>query len=93
MLLFRHPGSPLYSPQGVSPDERPLLPRVLRRDLSAAGFADIGQRCQSDLPYRSVALPALDRLLPLYNRADWFWERIGLGRWLGAFVISWGRKP
>jgi SAM-dependent methyltransferase len=93
MLLFRHPKSPLYNPAGVSPDERPLLPRTLREDLQAAGFAGIGQRCQSDLPYRAVAPKGLDALLPLYNRADWLWEKIGLGRWLGTFVVTWGRKP
>lgn len=93
MLLFRHPKSPLYNPAGVSPDEQPLLPRVLREDFSATGFAAIGQRCQSDLPYRQVAPRGLDALLPLYNRADWLWEKIGLGRWFGTFVITWGRKP
>lgn len=93
MLLFRHPRSPLYSSRGVSPDERPLLPSTLRQDLSAAGFVDVGQRAQSDLPYRKVALPTLDRLLPLYNRVDRLWQQLGLGRWFGAFVISWGRKP
>lgn len=93
MLLFRHPKSPLYNPQGVSPDEQPLHPRVLRQDFAAAGFTGLGQRCQSDLPYREVAPKGLDALLPLYNRIDWFWERIGLGRWFGTFVVTWGRKP
>jgi ubiquinone/menaquinone biosynthesis C-methylase UbiE len=93
MLLFRHPKSPLYSRQGVTPDEQPLRPRVLREDFSVAGFAGLGQRCQSDLPYRKVALTGLDALLPVYNRADWLWEKIGLGRWFGTFVVTWGRKP
>jgi len=93
MLLFRHPRSPLYNPEGVSPDERPLLPRVLREDFRAAGLAAIGQRCQSDLPYRAVAPQGMDALLPLYNRADRLWEKIGLGRWFGTFVVTWGRKP
>ncbi len=93
MLLFRHPKSPLYNPEGVSPDERPLLPGVLRDDFRSAGFTVIGQRCQSDLPYRAVAPQGMDRLLPLYNRADWLWEKIGLGRWFGTFVVTWGRKP
>src|SRR5437667_81934 len=52
MLLFRHPRSPLYNSRGVTPDERPLHPRVLRDDFAAAGFAGLGQRCQSDIPYR-----------------------------------------
>jgi SAM-dependent methyltransferase len=93
MLLFRYPRSPLYNPQGVSPDERPLLPRVLREDFEAAGFGALGQRCQSDIPYRAVAPKGMDALLPLYNRADWLWEKIGLGRWFGTFVVTWGRKP
>jgi ubiquinone/menaquinone biosynthesis C-methylase UbiE len=93
MLLFRHPKSPFYNPEGVSPDEQPLHPRVLREDFSAAGLAELGQRCQSDLPYRQVAPKGLDALLPLYNRADWLWEKIGLGRWFGTFVVTWGRKP
>jgi ubiquinone/menaquinone biosynthesis C-methylase UbiE len=92
MLLFRHPKSPLYNPEGVSPDEQPLLPRVLREDFQATGFASLGQRCQSDLPYRKVAPKGMDALLPLYNRADWLWEKIGLGRWFGTFVVTWGRK-
>lgn len=93
MLLFRHPGSPLYSSQGVSPDEQPLLPSALRRDFAGAGLAAIGQRCQSDIPYRKVAPRGLDSLLGIYNRADWLWEKIGLGRWFGTFVVTWGRKP
>lgn len=93
MLFFRHPKSPLYNPKGVSPDEQPLLPRTLREDFAAAGLARTGQRCQSDLPYRAVAPRGLDALLPLYNRADWLWEKIGLGRWLGTFVVTWGRRP
>lgn len=93
MLLFRHPRSPLYSSQGVSPDEQPLLPSALRRDFVDAGLADLGQRCQSDIPYRKVAPKGLDSLLGIYNRADWLWEKIGLGRWFGTFVVTWGRKP
>jgi ubiquinone/menaquinone biosynthesis C-methylase UbiE len=93
MLLFRHPKSPLYNPQGVSPDEQPLHPRTLREDFTAAGFTNLGQRCQSDLPYRKVAPRGLDALLPLYNRADWLWEKIGLGRRFGTFVVTWARRP
>ena len=93
MALFRHPRSPLYRPEGVSPDERPLLPRVLRRDFARAGFATVRQRCRSDIPYRSVAPAGFDRLLSLYNRLDRWWEHLGLGRWLGTFVVTWARRP
>lgn len=93
MLLFRYPRSPLYKPEGVSPDEQPLLPSVLRRDFREAGFAAIGQRGQSDIPYRAVAPKKHEVLLPLYNRADRLWEKAGLGRWFGSFVVTWARKP
>lgn len=93
MLLFRHPKSPFYRSEGVSPHERPLAPRTLRRDFREAGFAPVGQRCQSDLPYRAVAPRGFDRLLPLYNRLDRLWQVSGLGRWFGTFVVTWARKP
>ena len=93
MALFRHPRSPLYRSEGVSPDERPLLPRALRRNFERAGFAAVRQRCRSDIPYRSVAPAGFGRLLPLYNRLDRWWELVGLGRWLGTFVVTWARRP
>ena len=92
MALFRHPRSPCYRSEGVSPDERPLLPRTLRRDFASAGFVDVRQRCQSDIPYRSVAPAGLARLLAAYNLADRWWERLGLGRWFGTFVLTWARR-
>ena len=92
MLLFRHPSSPLYRAEGVSPNERPLAPATLRREFAAAGFERIGQRCVSDIPYRQVAVGPLNALLPIYNRVDWLWEKAGLGRWFGSFVVTWGWK-
>ncbi len=93
MLAFRHPASPLYRCAGVSPDERPLRPAALRQAFREAGLVAVGQRCQSDIPYRRVAPPVLDAMLALYNAFDWVWERVGLGRWLGTFVVTWGRTP
>jgi ubiquinone/menaquinone biosynthesis C-methylase UbiE len=92
MLLFRVPESPLYSPEGVSPTERPLAPRLLHREFGAAGLAQIGQRCQSDIGYRAAAPQTVGRLLPLFNKVDWLWEKTGIGRWLGTFVVTWGRR-
>jgi ubiquinone/menaquinone biosynthesis C-methylase UbiE len=92
MALFRHPSSPLYLSQGVSPNERPLRPSVLRSAFDAAGFRDVRQRCQSDIPYRKVAPKLLNSALAAYNVGDWVWERVGLGRWFGTFVLTCGRK-
>jgi ubiquinone/menaquinone biosynthesis C-methylase UbiE len=92
MALFRHPKSPLYTMQGVSPNEAPLLPRRLRSAFANAGLVQIRQRAQSDLAYRQVAPRVLNACLRLYNVADHWFERVGLGRWFGSFVITSGRK-
>lgn len=92
MALFRYPKSPLYTQKGVSPNEAPLLPVRLREAFAAAGFQDIQQRAQSDLPYRQVAPRLLNACLRAYNLADHWFERIGLGRWFGTFVVTAGRK-
>lgn len=93
MALFRWPKSPLYSPNGVSPNERPLLPKELRRAFTSAGLVDIRQRCQADLPYRAVAPKFLNACLSLYNAGDWLMARTQLDRIFGTFVLTGARKP
>jgi ubiquinone/menaquinone biosynthesis C-methylase UbiE len=93
MLAFRHPRSFLYTAEGVSPHEQPLLPSALHDAFAEAGFREIGQRCQSDIPYRHVAPRLLNAVLPVYNLLDRFWEYSGLARWMGTFVVTWGRVP
>lgn len=92
MALFRHPRSPLYSANGVSPNEAPLLPKVLREQFAAAGFGGIRQRAQSDIPYREVAPRLLNAALSLYNAGDRLFELVGLGRTFGTFVLTVGTK-
>ncbi len=91
MALFRHPNSPLYNPNGVSPNEKPLSAGKLRREFQAAGFAEIRQRGQSSIPYRAVAPQGMNRFLKLYNALDWTWERVGMGRWFGSFILTSGQ--
>jgi len=93
MALLRWPRSPFYLSEGVSPNEAPLLPGALRRAFAAAGFTEIRQRCQSDIPYRQVAPRLINACLSVYNAADMLFERIGLGRWFGTFILTAARKP
>ncbi|MEP6994756.1 MAG: class I SAM-dependent methyltransferase [Acidobacteriota bacterium] len=93
MALLRWPKSPFYIAEGVSPNEAPLLASTLRRAFQGAGFVEIRQRCQSGIAYREVAPRLINACLSLYNAADWAFERIGLGRWFGTFVLTAGRKP
>ncbi len=93
MALLRWPKSPFYLSEGVSPNEAPLLPSALRRAFDSVGFVEIRQRCQSDIPYREVGPRLINACLFVYNAADWVFEKIGLGRWFGTFVLTAGRKP
>jgi SAM-dependent methyltransferase len=93
MALLRHPRSPFYSSEGVSPNERPLLPRELRRAFAAVGFDPIRQRGQAAIPYRRLAVGPLNRLLTLYNAVDRVMENVGLGRWIGPFVVTFAQRP
>lgn len=93
MALIRWPRSPLYSAQGVSPNERPLLPSRLARSFRDCGFSELFQRSQADIPYRYVAPKLINACLGLYNAADWLMARLQLDRIFGTFVITAGRKP
>ncbi len=93
MALFRHPRSPAYLRQGVSPDEKPLLPRVLRRAFNEAGLVDVGQRCLSGIAYRAVAPRVVNACLTAFNFVDQIWQWLGPGRFFGTFVTTWGCKP
>jgi ubiquinone/menaquinone biosynthesis C-methylase UbiE len=92
MALFRHPASPLYLSAGVSPNERPLTSGALRHAFTSAGFLDVRQRCQSNIPFRSVAPRLIDACIGLYNVADWLMEYTGLARCFGTFVVTAGKK-
>jgi ubiquinone/menaquinone biosynthesis C-methylase UbiE len=88
MALLRHPRSPLYLPEGVSPNERPLTSRELRRAFEAAGFRSIVQRGQSGISYRYAAPRFIRGLLSAFNAVDRIWEWSGAGRWFGTFLLT-----
>jgi ubiquinone/menaquinone biosynthesis C-methylase UbiE len=93
MALFRCPRSPLYTQNGVSPNERPLLPSALCRAFQLAELQNIQQRCQSYIPYRLVAPKLLNAFIGVQNFADMLLEFSQLGRIFGLFVVTCGRKP
>lgn len=93
MALFRLPTSPFYSARGVSPNERPMNPGVLRRAFLDAGLVDVRQVCKSGIGYRDVAPRFAKQGLAVFNAMDNLWEISGLGRWFGTFVFTCGAKP
>ena len=62
--------------------------RTSRRRASARS-ASVASRTSPTARWRPKGF---DALLSLYNRADWLWEKVGLGRWFGTFVVTWGAQ-
>ena len=93
MALFRSPRSPFYIKEGVSPNERPLMPGALRKAFAAAGLESIQQRCQSDIPYRAVAPKLINACLGAYNICDWLLEVTFMARIFGVFTVTCAKRP
>lgn len=69
MWLYRDPASPLYSPLGVTANERPVLAREVAATFARAGF-EVSSHYLSGLTYRYVASSRARFVLPLYNLID-----------------------
>jgi ubiquinone/menaquinone biosynthesis C-methylase UbiE len=92
MWLYRDRGSPFYSPVGVTPNERPVVPSEV-----AAVFATAGLTARLDylsgLRYAYVVSAAAGHLLPFYNFLDGILFRPVFMRSFSAFVFTYGTKP
>ena len=92
MWLYRDKDSPLYSPIGVTPNERPVLAEQV-----AGSFAAAGLRADTDylggLSYRYVASSLARFALPVYNFMDGIIFRPNIVRRYRLFVLTFGSKP
>jgi SAM-dependent methyltransferase len=93
MWLYRSPSSPLSSRKGVTVNERLLSKQELESGLADAGFKDVISLGVSGITYKYVAGFFVRKMLTLYNLADVLLDKSGLGRHIGSFLISYGRKP
>lgn len=92
MYLYRDRSSPLYSPVGVTENERPVLPGA-----TAQVFRDAGFRVETDflagLAYRYVASGKTRALLPIYNFIDGTIFNLFFMKPFRPFVLTSGEKP
>jgi len=91
MWLYRDRSSPLYSPVGVTANERPVLARKVAAAFRAAGFS-IETEYLSNLHYRYVASKRVRWLLPIYNAIDSVLFAPGFMRPFRSFVLTFGEK-
>ena len=92
MYLYRDRSSPLYSPVGVTENERPVLAHKVAAVFRACGFT-VGTDYISDLSYRYLASSKLRWLLPAYNALDRALFAPDFMKPLRAFVLTFGQKP
>ena len=71
---------------------KPVRDQTLLDAIAIGIERDVKQRAQSGIAYRAVALQGLNRLLTAYNLLDAAFERSGLARWFGTFLITSGSK-
>jgi len=92
MYLYRDRSSPFYSSKGVTPNERPVIPSVVRNV-----FEKVGLKAKSHfvdgLAFRYVASSTAKGMLPLYNFFDRTFFRAAMLSMFRAFVFTYGTKP
>ena len=91
MYLYRDRTSPLYSPVGVTENERPVLAREIAATFKDAGFK-VGTDYISTLKYTYLASDRLRWLLPAYNAIDRMAFSPAVMRPLRSFVLTYGEK-
>jgi ubiquinone/menaquinone biosynthesis C-methylase UbiE len=92
MYLYRDRSSPLYSPVGVTENERPVLAHRIATVFKQARF-QVRTDYISDLNYRYLASAKLRWLLPAYNAIDRVVFAPDLMKPLRSFVLTYGTKP
>lgn len=91
MWAYRDRSSILYSPVGVTVNERPVVAEEVRAVFRQAGFA-VTTDYLSGMSYRYVASARARRFLAVYNFIDthcFKWEAV---RAMRAFVLTSGEK-
>ena len=92
MYLYRDRSSPLYSPVGVTENERPVLAHEIAAVFRQSGF-QVGTDYISNLRYRYLASSRLRWLLPAYNAVDRALFAPSFMKPLRSFVLTHGEKP
>lgn len=93
MWLYRSPGSPFSSREGLTVNERLLAGEDIESAMRRAGFVNEISSAVSGIAYKYVQNFFLRRLLGLYNLLDSCLDKTRLRRRYGAFLISCARKP
>ena len=92
MYLYRDRSSPFYSSEGVTENERPVLPWHLKKLFKTVGFQTQTQFVDG-LSYRYVASSTAKGILPIYNFIDKLFFKPFWMKPFRAFVFTHAVKP
>ncbi len=92
MYLYRDRTSPFYSSKGVTPNERPVLPKEVRTIFANCGF-EVKSSYVDGLTYRYVASDTAKGILPIYNMFERYLFKPFWMQNLRSFVFTSGIKP
>lgn len=91
MRLYRCHDSPLYSSEGVTPNEEPVSRAKLEGAFRSAGFASSKAYPISGVAFKYVESGAARIALPIYNALDRLLD-VGPLRRFGSFLITVARR-
>lgn len=89
--LYRDPRSPFYSRVGITENERLLRANEIKKVFDNAGFETEVQGI-SGIKFRYIESKRTRPLLVIYNLLDQFLGSTPLERFVGAFILGFGRK-
>lgn len=89
---FRDKSSPLYSSKGVTPNERPVLRKVLKKAFEGGGF-EVKFDYPTQIAYRTDSSSPTRHLFRVYNWIDSALFSGPVLKPFRAFLITVARKP
>ncbi len=92
MYLYRDRSSPFYSSTGVTPNERPVVPKQVRAIFADAGF-QVAPSDYISMSYRYIADSRMRYLLSMYNTIESILFRLWILKNYRSFVLTYGFKP
>jgi len=92
MWVYRDPSSPFYSSIGVTPNERPISKREIKKELELIGFKEVKIFAVSGIEYKFIKDKKLLWLLKFYNLWERIFDKIFLSKIFGSFLVIYAEK-
>jgi len=91
MWLYRDKKSPFYSKVGQTVNERLITGNEIKNIFEKQGFT-VETKGISGITFRFLHEQKMKKLMPVYNACEILLGKTFFSKWIGSFIITWGRK-